>query len=139
MTVLRAGIGLAGVALAVLGLRLLLQEDLADLADATIWLGAGVLAHDALIAPATLVIVYVAMRVFPTWLIRPAAVGFVVLATVTLGAIPVLGRFGARPDNPTLLDRNYLLGWILFAAIVVVSVATVAVRQRGTRLDRRDE
>ena len=25
-------------------------------------------------------------------------------------AVPVLGRFGARPDNPTLLDRDYLGG-----------------------------
>ena len=53
---------------------------------------------------------------------RPS-VGFVVLGSVTLLAMPVLGRFGARPDNPTLLDRDYSVGlagagrrWSLVAA-----------------------
>jgi hypothetical protein len=49
-------------------------------------------------------------------------VGLVVLATVTVTAIPVLGSWGARPDNATLLDRNYLLGWLVFATLVVLGV-----------------
>ncbi len=40
----------------------------------------------------------------------PAVVGCVVLGSVTLLAVPVLGRFGERSDNPTLLDRNYTAG-----------------------------
>ena len=47
----------------------------------------------------------------PGRLRAPAAAAFVVLGSVTLLAIPVLGRFGARPDNPTLLDRHYVAGW----------------------------
>ena len=43
----------------------------------------------------------------------PAAVALVVLGSVTLLAVPVLGRFGARPDNPTLLDRDYSAGWLV--------------------------
>ena len=43
----------------------------------------------------------------------PAVVGFVVLGSVTLLAVPVLGRFGARPDNATLLDRDYVVGWVV--------------------------
>ena len=43
----------------------------------------------------------------------------VVLATVTVTAIPVLGRFGARPDNLTILPRNYVLGWLVLAALVL--------------------
>ena len=38
--------------------------------------------------------------------------GGVVLGSLTLLAIPVLGRFGERPDNATLLDRNYTVGWL---------------------------
>jgi hypothetical protein len=57
----------------------------------------------------------------------------VVLGTVTLSAVPVLGRFGARADNPTLLDRHYLLGWLVFAVLVgVVTAASVLVRGRRT-------
>lgn len=138
MRVLRAGLGGAGLILVAVGVRHLFGEDRADISNATVWLGAGVLAHDALVAPATLVIVYVALRSFPTWLVRPAAVGFVVLATVTVAAVPVLGRFGARPDNPTLLDRDYVAGWLVFAATVVVGVAVAAVRQRTAHSDRID-
>ena len=47
----------------------------------------------------------------------PAVVGFVVLGSVTLLAVPVLGRFGARPDNATLLDRHYLVAWLVLAAL----------------------
>ena len=36
-------------------------------------------------------------------------------ARVTLVAVPVLGRFGARADNPTLLDRDYVAGWLVLA------------------------
>ncbi len=49
--------------------------------------------------------------------------GFVVLGSATLLAIPVLGRFGERPDNPTLLDRNYTAGWLVLAALVAGGVA----------------
>ena len=41
------------------------------------------------------------------------------LVTVTITAIPVLGKWGERPDNPTLLDRPYLLGWLIFAGLVL--------------------
>ena len=45
---------------------------------------------------------------------------------------PVLGRFGARADNPTLLDRDYLAGWLVLAALVAVGVAAgTLVRSRG--------
>ncbi|MGY2874256.1 hypothetical protein ACVW00_001446 [Marmoricola sp. URHA0025 HA25] len=62
----------------------------------------------------------------------PVVTGAVVLGTVTLVAIPVLGRFGARADNPTLLDRNYLLGWLVVATLTVVLVgAALAVARSG--------
>ena len=54
--------------------------------------------------------------------------GLVVLGTVTVTAIPVLGDFGARPDNLTLLPRNYVLGWFVFAALVLVVTVVAALR-----------
>ena len=45
------------------------------------------------------------------------------LGSVTLLAVPVLGRFGARADNPTLLDRDYIAGWLVLAGLVAVGVA----------------
>ncbi|MFC6344016.1 hypothetical protein ACFP8W_18700, partial [Nocardioides hankookensis] len=57
----------------------------------------------------------------------PAVVGLVVLGSVTLLAVPVLGRFGARPDNATLLDRHYTAGWLVLAAVVLVAVVVASV------------
>jgi hypothetical protein len=45
----------------------------------------------------------------------------------------VLGRFGALDDNPTLLDRPYLVTWLVGCAVTVllVAVAGAVLRQRG--------
>jgi hypothetical protein len=42
-------------------------------------------------------------------------------------AVPVLGRFGALSDNPTLLDRPYLASWAVGTAVVVLAVAAAGV------------
>jgi hypothetical protein len=62
------------------------------------------------------------------------AVGGIVLATVTVTAVPVLGGWGRRPDNPTLLDRDYVLGWAAFACVVLAGmIVGIAVRRRRAR------
>ena len=48
----------------------------------------------------------------------------------------MLGRFGARPDNPTLLDRDYLVGWLVLAGVVLL-VTVVASLVRSRRQERR--
>jgi hypothetical protein len=120
-----------GLLLLAVGIKYLLTEDFSDLSNAVVWLGGGVIAHDAFLAPATLLLMAVSTRLLPHWLRGPVTVGFVVLATVTIAAVPVLGRFGARPDNPTLLDRHYLVGWLGFAAVVCSVVMLAAVRERS--------
>ncbi|MEZ5095067.1 MAG: hypothetical protein R2731_02430 [Nocardioides sp.] len=67
-------------------------------------------------------------RLLPGWLHGPAAAGLVVLGSLTLVAVPVLGLFGARPDNPTLLDRPYLTGWLALAGVVLAGVAVAGLR-----------
>ena len=105
---------------------LLSRQDTDQLVNAAIWLAAGVVLHDFVLAPLVLLIVYVGARVLPARWRGPAIVGLVVLGTATVFAIPVLGRFGARPDNPTLLDRNYAAGWLVLAGLTVLSVIVVA-------------
>ena len=51
---------------------------------------------------------------------------------VTIAAVPMLGRFGARSDNATLLDRNYLVGWLVLAAVTTV-VSGAVLLARGKR------
>jgi hypothetical protein len=121
-----------GVLLATYGGWLLVsRQDLDQILAAGEWLVAGVLLHDAVLAPVALgAWVLVARLAGPSWR-APTAVGLVVLGSVTLLAVPVLGRFGARADNPTLLDRHYGLGWLALAGLVVLAVATAGlVRSR---------
>ena len=54
-----------------------------------------------------------------------------------LWAIPVLGRFGARHDNPTLLDRNYVAGWALVAGLTLLATSAWAIAQTK-RIERTD-
>ena len=130
MTATRLGLGAVGLAMGVYGAWLVLSRG-HDLLDLVIWLGAGVVLHDAVLSMAVLATGALAMRALPRVARAPAAVGFVVLGSVTLFAIPVLGRFGARPDNPTLLDRHYWAGWLVLAALTALAVLTASlVRSR---------
>jgi hypothetical protein len=130
---LRAVIGALGLGGAAYGVVALLDLGAANLRDVATWLVGGVVLHDGLVAPATIAVGFLVGRV---WRGRPPAavvVGALVLGTATLVAVPVLGRFGARADNPTLLDRNYVLGWLVLATLTVVvsGVAALVLRKGG--------
>ena len=125
-------IAVLGVAMAAFGGLRFLQLDLPDIVNAVLWLAGGVLLHDAVIAPVTIGLTVLATRVVPASARVRITVALVVLATVTATAVPVLGRWGARPDNPTLLDRNYVVGWLVFAALVLlVTVLSPVPRMLG--------
>lgn len=133
--------GLGGLVAAYGAYLLLSRQDADQLMNAGIWVASGVVLHDFVLAPLVLGLVYAGARVAPPAARAPAAAALVVLGSVTLAAIPVLGRFGARPDNPTLLDRDYVAGWLALAGVVLlVTVVATLVRSRRTvhrRQDRR--
>jgi hypothetical protein len=132
-------IGVAGVAMAAYGGWLLLAEgrdSWAELLAIALWLVAGVVLHDFVLVPLTLALGYLAARLLPAGLRAPVVAGLVVLGTLTLMAVPVLGRFGERPDNPTVLDRDYTAGWLAVAGVIGLVVLLAAwIRQAGPRRD----
>lgn len=136
MRVVRGLVGLLGLAVAVVGFLYLSDDGISTLTDVATWLVAGVVIHDGLLAMAVVLVGVAAARTLPTWARAPVAVGFIVLGTVTVTAIPVLGRFGARPDNQTLLDRDYTAGWLVLTALTAVAVVAGCFWQR--RAARRD-
>jgi len=121
MTGTRLGLGVLGVLGGLYGAWLVLSRG-HDLLDLVVWLAAGVVLHDGALALTVLLLGAVGLRILPQAAKAPAVVGFVVLGSVTLLAVPVLGRFGARADNPTLLDRGYWTGWVVLAALTVLGV-----------------
>jgi hypothetical protein len=63
-------------------------------------LAGGVLGHDALLAPVVVVLGVLATRFVSPGVRAPLAVAAIVWDSITLVAVPVLGRFGALSDNP---------------------------------------
>ena len=126
-------IGALGAAGAAYGVVELLDLGLDNLRAAAIWLVGGVLLHDGVVAPLTLAVAALVVASLRRPLPEPVVTGLVVVATVTVVGVPVLGRFGARADNPTLLDRDYVLGWLALVTltVVVTGVAVVFGRKGG--------
>jgi hypothetical protein len=128
-------VGLPGVVVGLYGLWLLLGEGLANLRSTMVWAVGGVVVHDGVLAPVVLATCAVAARLLPHPWRGPVVMGFIVLGTVTVVASPVLGRWGARADNPTLLDRNYGAGWLVVAGLTlawVLVMVFVSGRSRRT-------
>ena len=121
----RVALGALGALLGLYGGWLVLSRG-HDLLNLVLWLAGGVVLHDGVLALVVLAAGTAAVRVLPRPAKAPAVVGFVVLGSVTLLAVPVLGRFGARPDNPSLLDRDYTVGWLVLAGLVVVCVVAAS-------------
>ena len=126
-------LGALGVAVATYGGWLLLQEDLSDLVVTAVWLAGGVVLHDFVLVPVTLLLGLALIRLLPADLRAPMAGGLVVLGTVTLSAVPVLGGWGANADNPTILDRNYPVGWLVVAGVTMLVVVVTIVLRAGGR------
>jgi hypothetical protein len=126
-------LGALGVAVATYGGWLLLQEDLSDLVDTAVWLAGGVVLHDFVLVPLTLLLGLALVRLLPANLRAPVVGGLVVLGTVTLMAVPVLGGWGANADNPTILDRNYPVGWLVVAGVTMLVVVVTIVLRAGGR------
>jgi hypothetical protein len=116
----------AGLLAAAYGALLLLERGVSNLTATLTWLVGGVVLHDAVLAPVTLAVAWMALRLVRPGRLAPWAVALVLLGPLTLLAVPVLGRFGARADNSTLLDRNYWAGWS--AVVVVVCAGILVVR-----------
>ncbi len=94
---------------------------------------AAALAHDLVFAPLVIALGW-ALRHVVRGPVRGSVQGAVLVATsLLLIAIPGLGRYGARGDNPSVLPRNYQAGLMIALGVVAVGTATqlvVAVRRR---------
>lgn len=133
MRLTRCVLGATGVVLVLVGLWHLAGTSPPDLVGIGLWLAGGVVVHDAVIAPLVVLAGFALLPRLPVWSRAPAAAGFVVLFSITLLAIPAIGRFGARPDVPSLLNRPYGVLWLVFAILVLlVVVAASLVRRRRT-------
>ncbi|HEY5905422.1 MAG TPA: hypothetical protein VIX39_06395 [Actinomycetota bacterium] len=89
------------------------------------------LVHDVLVAPATIAIATGLRGVSPRTGRGLLFGALVVSAVVVLFSVPLLFGWGAQPDNPSFLPRNYPLGLALVLAVVWgVAAAVLIARTR---------
>lgn len=122
----RLALGAVGVAAGLYGALMLLDDGFSDLVSIVIWLAGGVVLHDFVLAPLTVLAGRLTPRL-PSPTRAPVVVAVVVLTAITLLAIPVLGRFGASPGNATLLDRNYWAGWVGIVTLLAIGVLLASI------------
>ena len=115
---MRAVLIILGVAMGGYGAVLLWDNPLQIIVRIAVWAVAGVVLHDFVFAPLCVVFGFTGRRLIRGRWWTPVTVAG--LCTVVLGllAIPVFAKPGLRPDNMTVLDRDYPLG--LCVSIVVV-------------------
>lgn len=134
MRAIRGGLILLGAVGMAYGAWLLVsRQDLGQIIEVVVWLAAAVVIHDGILAPAVLGLGWLGGRLLPRAVARGAVVVLVLLGPTLLVAIPVLGRFGAKPDNPTLLDRDYTQGLLVFAVLCVCAGVAVALGELRSR------
>ncbi|MGL5931201.1 MAG: hypothetical protein ACRCY8_19900 [Dermatophilaceae bacterium] len=133
VAVLRGTLAVVGAAGVAYGILLLGRLDPGQVVDVARWVAGGIVVHDGLIAPLVVTFGALVAARAPGRLRMPLVRALVVLGPLTLVAVPVLGRFGAKPDNPTLLDRPYLTGYGVIVAGVLLLTALDAVRRSRRR------
>ena len=112
MITVRAVLVVVGVVLGAYGTVLLWDNPPVIIIRILVWALVGVVLHDLVFAPLCVVLVFL--------------------------AIPVYGKPGMRPDNMTVLDRNYPLGLWISLAIVWACVPLYYLAKRLLQV-RQDE
>lgn len=121
---------MAGLALAGYGAVLVSENPPVILMRMAVWALVAVAVHDAVFAPLCVALGFTARRVLPTSWQAPVAVAGLCTVVLALLAIPVFDKPGMRPDNMTVLDRNYHAGlWISLALVWACVPGYLAVRR----------
>ncbi|MEG9226052.1 hypothetical protein [Aeromicrobium sp. Sec7.5] len=131
MKAARALLVVAGVGFGLWGVWLMRDFTSERLVSAGIWLGGGIVVHDAVLAPLTIAIVVVVARLLPRYARAPMAIAFLVWSTLTVVFIPVLSGQGGKPDNDTILNRPYLASWLVLTAVLFAVALVVALQRRS--------
>ena len=94
------------------------------------WIVGGVLAHDAVLAPLVVVLGVIAARAWRPRARGAIAIAFILWATVSAAVANVLLQVGGRPDNPSLMNRPYVLAWVIFTLVLLAATAVAVARGR---------
>lgn len=134
--VLRSLLVAGGLAAALFGVVHLLDRPKPEIVSAALWFLIPPVLSDLVVLPAIAIGGWVLTRTLAPWARLPVQVASVLVGALLAVAAPFLGRPGLRPDNPTLLDRNYVAGYLAYVAVIVISATGWAWWRRRRRLTR---
>ena len=136
MRAVRMALGVLGVVAVAWGAWLVSDDGFDRLLSTGLWLAGVVVLHDAVLAPAVVVLGILAARTLPNRHRAVVAVAFVIWGTITLAVANVLSGVGGKPDMDSLLNRPYVSAWLVLTGVVLAS-AVVTLRRAGRSDARR--
>jgi hypothetical protein len=114
----RIALIVVGLALGAYGAVLVWENPPVIIMRILVWALIGVVLHDLVFAPVCVALGLAGRRLIPGNWWPPVAVAALCSVVLAFLAVPVYTKPGMRPDNMTVLDRNYPLGLWLSLAIV---------------------
>jgi amino acid transporter len=92
-----------------------------------------VLLHDLVLVPVTLAVGTLVVRRAPRVTRAVGSGAIAATALLTAFALPVVLRWGAQPDNPSMLPRSGTVGLLVSLAVVWIVAAWLLVRRTRGR------
>lgn len=122
MTAVRVLLAVAGMVMAGYGGVLLWDNPTVVIMRIAVWAVAAVLLHDFVFAPVCAALGATGRRWLPP--VWQVPLGLAGLGVVVLGllATPVLTKPGLRPDNTSVLNRDYPLGLLVSLGVVLLGL-----------------
>ncbi|MDH6244099.1 hypothetical protein [Mycobacterium sp. OTB74] len=127
MRAIRAALAAAGIAAVLYGSTLLWDNPTVVLVRILAWGLGAVIVHDAVFAPLCVLVGYTGRKLLPARWRAPVAMAGLCTVVLLLLAIPVFDKPGRRPDNVTVVDRDYHVGLLISLAVVWVAALTYLV------------
>jgi hypothetical protein len=117
----RIVLAVAGIALGAFGVfRLVTEIAPHSLLILTVWLVAALIIHDALLAPSVVGVGWLLRRFVPDRGRRYLQIALIMIALVTVIAVPMIFLRGSQPAVKALLLRNYGANLIMIIGIIAV-------------------
>jgi hypothetical protein len=118
VTAVRIALVVLGVVIGAYGAALVWENPPVIIMRIVVWALVGVVLHDAVFAPVCVALGFAGRRLIPGRWWAPIVVAAFCSIVLVFLAVPVYGKPGMRPDNMTVLDRDYPLGlWISLAVV----------------------
>jgi hypothetical protein len=117
----RIVLAVAGIALGAFGVfRLVTEIAPHSLLILAVWMVAALIIHDALLAPSVVGVGWLLRRFVPDRGRRYLQIALIMIALVTVTAVPMIFLRGSQPAVKALLLRNYGANLIMIIGIIAV-------------------